>query len=168
MLDLDHFKRINDTRGHEVGDQVLRLFSDVLLYHRRSGDLAARVGGEEFALLLPYTDRVGAIQIEQRLRVSLHDACELHPSLNVDYSSGLAMLNANDASLTAFMVRAIRPCTVPSTKGAAVWSWLANFTEGRNKDAFMGLATECAFLLRQPCHSFGQNPTAALLNWLAL
>ena len=106
MLDLDNFKRINDTRGHEVGDQVLRLFSDVLLYHRRSGDLAARVGGEEFALLLPYTDRVGAIQIEQRLRVSLHDACDLHPSLNVDYSSGLAMLNANDASLTAFMVRA--------------------------------------------------------------
>ena len=106
FLDLDNFKRINDTRGHEVGDQVLRLFSDVLLYHRRSGDLAARVGGEEFALLLPYTDRVGAIQIEQRLRVSLHDACDLHPSLNVDYSSGLAMLNANDASLTAFMVRA--------------------------------------------------------------
>jgi diguanylate cyclase (GGDEF)-like protein len=106
MLDLDHFKLINDTRGHEVGDQVLRLFSDVLLYHRRSGDLAARVGGEEFALLLPFTDRVGAIQIEQRLRSSLRAACELHPALNVDYSGGLAMLNANDATLTALLVRA--------------------------------------------------------------
>ena len=106
MLDLDHFKRINDTQGHDVGDQVLSLFGGILQQHRRSGDLAARVGGGEFALLLPFTDRVGAIQIEQRVRTALRTTCQQHPGLDADYSSGLAMLNANDAGLMAFMARA--------------------------------------------------------------
>lgn len=106
MLDLDHFKRINDTQGHEVGDQVLRLFATVLLTHRRSSDLAARVGGEEFALLLPHTDRASAMLIEQRLRAALKIACSLQPQLNVDYSAGLALLQSGDDSLTTFMVRA--------------------------------------------------------------
>lgn len=106
MLDLDHFKRVNDTLGHEVGDQVLRLFSAVLKDHRRSSDLAARVGGEEFALLLPHTDLAAATLIEQRLRASLKAACAGKPHLTVDYSAGLAMLQATDATLIAFMVRA--------------------------------------------------------------
>jgi len=106
MLDLDHFKRINDTQGHEVGDQVLRLFATVLLTHRRSSDLAARVGGEEFALLLPHTDRASAMLIEQRLRAALKIACGPHPQLAVDYSAGLALLQGSDDSLTTFMVRA--------------------------------------------------------------
>jgi diguanylate cyclase (GGDEF)-like protein len=106
MLDLDHFKRINDTQGHEVGDQVLRLFATVLLTHRRSSDLAARVGGEEFALLLPHTDRASAVLIEQRLRAALKIACGPHPQLAVDYSAGLALLQGSDDSLTTFMVRA--------------------------------------------------------------
>jgi len=106
MLDLDHFKRINDTQGHEVGDQVLRLFATVLLTHRRSSDLAARVGGEEFALLLPHTDRASAVLIEQRLRAALKIACGLQTQLSVDYSGGLALLQTSDDSLTTFMVRA--------------------------------------------------------------
>jgi diguanylate cyclase (GGDEF)-like protein len=106
MLDLDHFKRINDTQGHEVGDQVLRLFASVLLQHRRSSDLAARVGGEEFALLLPHTDLAAALLIEQRLRAALKATCERQPQLKVDYSAGLALLQPTDDSLTTFMVRA--------------------------------------------------------------
>jgi len=106
MLDLDHFKRVNDTLGHEVGDQVLRLFSGVLKENRRSSDLAARIGGEEFALLLPHTDLEAATLIERRLRNALKAACALEPRLTVDYSAGLAILEAADTTLTAFMVRA--------------------------------------------------------------
>lgn len=106
MLDLDHFKRINDTQGHEVGDQVLRLFSAVLQDHRRSSDLAARIGGEEFALLLPHTSQEAAVLIEQRLRLALQAACEPQPVLTVDYSAGLALLQPTDLSLTLLMVRA--------------------------------------------------------------
>jgi diguanylate cyclase (GGDEF)-like protein len=106
VLDLDKFKNINDTLGHEVGDRVLRLFSEVLSSHRRSSDLAARFGGEEFALLLPHTDRAAAVLIEQRLRSALQAACATQPLLNVDYSAGLAMLNADDTSLTGLMARA--------------------------------------------------------------
>jgi len=53
MLDLDHFKRVNDTFGHVAGDTVLRKVSEILLQSVRGGDIAARIGGEEFILVLP-------------------------------------------------------------------------------------------------------------------
>jgi diguanylate cyclase (GGDEF)-like protein len=106
MLDLDKFKTINDSQGHEVGDRVLSLFSAVLGRHRRSSDLAARMGGEEFALLLPHTDQAAAVLIEKRLRFALQEECSAQPQLAVNYSAGLAVQNLGDTSLSAFMVRA--------------------------------------------------------------
>jgi diguanylate cyclase (GGDEF)-like protein len=106
MLDLDKFKSINDTMGHETGDRVLQMFSAVLRSQRRSSDLAARMGGEEFALLLPHTDVAAAILIEQRLRNALQLACAAQPQLAVDYSAGLAIQDTRDTTLSAFMVRA--------------------------------------------------------------
>ena len=66
-LDLDHFKLINDTHGHLVGDEVLRAAGVLLLQTSRSGDVVARTGGEEFAVLLPDTDAAGAFQFASRL-----------------------------------------------------------------------------------------------------
>jgi diguanylate cyclase (GGDEF)-like protein len=106
MLDLDKFKTINDSQGHEVDDRVLSLFSAVLGRHRRSSDLAARMGGEEFALLLPHTDQAAAVLIEKRLRFALQEECAAQPQLAVNYSAGLAVQNLGDTSLSAFMVRA--------------------------------------------------------------
>lgn len=67
MLDIDHFKRVNDSYGHAVGDDVLREFSRMLKNSLRQVDQAGRLGGEEFAVLLPDTDREGARQFAERL-----------------------------------------------------------------------------------------------------
>ncbi|APE31556.1 hypothetical protein BOX17_11725 [Halomonas aestuarii] len=68
LLDLDHFKRINDTYGHPVGDEVLSAFSDILLHQVRRLDTVARMGGEEFAVLLPNTDGEAAHRLAERVR----------------------------------------------------------------------------------------------------
>ena len=67
-LDLDHFKNINDTHGHLVGDELLRALGALLIQTGRSGDVVARIGGEEFAVILPDTSSAGAYQVAKRLR----------------------------------------------------------------------------------------------------
>ena len=68
LLDLDHFKKLNDTYGHPAGDAALRACAKVLLQHLRKGDLAARYGGEEFVVILPGTDEEGALHLAERVR----------------------------------------------------------------------------------------------------
>jgi diguanylate cyclase (GGDEF)-like protein len=67
LLDVDHLKQMNDTFGHAAGDQLLRAVADVLRGRTRGIDLAARIGGDEFILLLPETDRTGAMVALERL-----------------------------------------------------------------------------------------------------
>ena len=62
MCDLDHFKRVNDRYGHEVGDAVLARFGELLRELARDSDVPVRLGGEEFCMILPQTDRRGAEQ----------------------------------------------------------------------------------------------------------
>jgi diguanylate cyclase (GGDEF)-like protein len=73
LADLDDFKLINDSFGHHAGDEVLLAFADLLRAHGRDVDVAARLGGEEFAILLPETGREGASVVAERLRQSLSD-----------------------------------------------------------------------------------------------
>jgi diguanylate cyclase (GGDEF)-like protein len=68
MADIDHFKRINDLFGHQMGDEVLVLVSDLLLEELRTYDLAARYGGEEFCLVLPETSLKAALEVAERIR----------------------------------------------------------------------------------------------------
>lgn len=68
MLDLDHFKRVNDTHGHEAGDQVLRAFAGVLSGSLRASDMAVRYGGEEFLAVLPDTGTDAALGVAEKLR----------------------------------------------------------------------------------------------------
>jgi diguanylate cyclase (GGDEF)-like protein len=68
MLDIDLFKKVNDTYGHKVGDLVLKRLSGIVLEALREVDVAGRFGGEEFAILLPETDGKQAVEVAERLR----------------------------------------------------------------------------------------------------
>ncbi|MDV7339826.1 sensor domain-containing diguanylate cyclase [Terasakiella sp. A23] len=68
MLDIDHFKNINDTHGHAVGDEAIRVMTKLCIDSLRDTDVIGRIGGEEFAIILPMTDITGAWQIAQRIR----------------------------------------------------------------------------------------------------
>ena len=72
LMDLDHFKQINDTFGHERGDEVLAAVGAVMRTELRGGDFAGRSGGEEFIVMLPDTDRAGALRVAEHLRQAVH------------------------------------------------------------------------------------------------
>ena len=68
LMDIDHFKRVNDTHGHETGDRVIQRLAATCASHLRRIDLVARLGGEEFAVLLPRANKEPATEMAQRLR----------------------------------------------------------------------------------------------------
>jgi len=108
MLDLDHFKLINDRHGHGVGDQVLQGFSCLLQAQIRRTDLAGRVGGEEFAVLLPGVGIKGGVEFAERLRSALH-ARPMETSqggLQVTMSAGVTLLGYVGESGSMAMGRA--------------------------------------------------------------
>lgn len=76
LMDLDHFKRVNDTHGHDVGDKVLRSFAQLIDTLVRAYDVAARWGGEEFLVICPATDVDGAQALANRILASTSPACE--------------------------------------------------------------------------------------------
>ncbi len=96
LLDIDHFKRLNDEHGHLLGDEVLRLVGATLRRVCREYDTAARYGGEEFAVILPATGREEAFEVAERLRKAI---AEMPTGLGVTASLGVASfpLDAADA-----------------------------------------------------------------------
>jgi two-component system cell cycle response regulator len=96
LVDIDHFKQVNDKYGHQIGDQVLRQVSDMLGRDLRASDVLARYGGEEFVLLLPETSEKQGIAIAQRLREMIERAqfaSDAGAMFAVTVSIGLAMLD---------------------------------------------------------------------------
>jgi diguanylate cyclase (GGDEF)-like protein len=98
MLDVDFFKKVNDTHGHQVGDEVLKAVSHVVASSLRSGDVAARYGGEEFVTVLPGSDAEGATLVAERIRKRLEQT-EIKTSkgvLKVTASFGAASVRGPD------------------------------------------------------------------------
>ncbi len=75
ILDIDHFKQVNDTYGHLKGDEILKELAQIISHSARSSDIPVRYGGEEFVIILPETSLDGALVIAERLR----DRVENHP-----------------------------------------------------------------------------------------
>ena len=100
MLDLDHFKKINDRYGHPAGDEVLKHFTEQLRRHMRCEDMVGRLGGEEFAMLMPETASSGAQSVLDRIRRELAKAPldSIAPGFRYTFSAGVAELGLTESS----------------------------------------------------------------------
>ena len=96
MLDLDHFKRVNDLHGHAVGDSVLQHFAQQIQLQLRPQDIVGRIGGEEFLIVLPNSDAAGASSVLERLRLRIGDAQAQAP-LRYTFSAGIAAAVMGDS-----------------------------------------------------------------------
>ncbi|MFY9930412.1 MAG: GGDEF domain-containing protein [Streptosporangiaceae bacterium] len=113
LVDIDHFKTVNDTYGHLVGDRALRAVTDALRSHLRVYDLAGRFGGEEFVILLPHTREVDALSVAERLRariaemsIPVDEGDQDGPSVHLTISVGVAALDGVSRELTDMMAAA--------------------------------------------------------------
>ena len=102
MLDIDHFKKVNDTYGHEVGDKVIIALAQTLTAHIRKIDFAGRLGGEEFAILLPRANKEPAAEVAQRLRLLVSEQrVRVQPGKEINFtvSIGVAALRPTTRNL---------------------------------------------------------------------
>ena len=113
LVDIDHFKAVNDTYGHLVGDKALRAVTDALRGQLRSYDLAGRFGGEEFSVLLPQTREVDALNVAERLRahvaamsIPVDDGDASGPCVRVTISVGVAALDSTTRELPDLLAAA--------------------------------------------------------------
>ena len=110
MLDIDKFKRINDTYGHKMGDDVLVAFAGILLKMIRKSDYACRFGGEEFIVMLPETPLDGAIEIAEKIRKSIEALSlktENHQNVMITVSLGVTCVDLlNDPHIESAIQRA--------------------------------------------------------------
>jgi diguanylate cyclase (GGDEF)-like protein len=111
VMDLDHFKSINDRYGHAAGDAALQAAARLLREHQRGADLSARLGGEEFGMLLPETDLTGSVAVAERVRAAC-DALRVQvpggvfAPLTLTMSIGAAAFDVQDRSLDDVLRRA--------------------------------------------------------------
>jgi diguanylate cyclase (GGDEF)-like protein len=101
MCDLDHFKQINDTHGHGAGDFVLQVFGERLRATLREADLAGRIGGEEFLVILPETDLHGALPFAERLRRAIASTTVPLPGCDLEVTCSLGIAERIQGDLDA-------------------------------------------------------------------
>lgn len=109
LLDIDHFKDVNDTYGHDVGDEVLKQVTSILQEHLRTADLLGRLGGEEFAVLLPQTPPEEAERVAEKARRIVAGTmmeCSENPRLQVTVSIGVAWVDPDDPAPEEALKRA--------------------------------------------------------------
>ena len=133
MLDIDFFKKVNDTWGHAIGDRVLKHLARLLLGSLRLDDMAGRLGGEEFALLLPATSLEGGLALAERLRetVALQDVPTGTDSITFTISLGVSVLEADVSGIGESLARADAAMYHSKRNGRnRVTAWQAGMTGG--------------------------------------
>ena len=124
LADVDHFKKVNDTYGHQVGDAVLKKVAEIMRATLRPYDIVGRFGGEEFVIVIPNCDAAAANEIAERIRVRVMEerfTAMLHTqSFHVTCSFGVAIANA-------------APWNVDSTLAAADRALYTAKNSGRNR-----------------------------------
>ena len=125
LLDLDHFKKLNDTYGHPAGDAALRSLARLLDQHLRKGDQAARYGGEEFVVILPGSDAERSMRAAERLRAALEKHRFVFEGARIPLTASLGVaVWPGDGREPGGAARRRRPrrSTRPSRPAATAWS----------------------------------------------
>jgi len=135
IADLDFFKRINDTFGHHAGDDVLQRFADVLRMQSRESDVTGRLGGEEFAMLLPETPLGAAQEVARRIVEGCHsiELPRADPPLRCTCSIGVAEVIDEDQTVEATLRRADRALYRAKREGRDRWSGMDLTEVGRQR-----------------------------------
>jgi len=128
LADLDRFKAVNDQFGHAVGDRVLQIFAETITGALRATDLSGRLGGEEFAFLMPRTNAAEAQRIAERIRIQFAEAAR-----KVDG-------DAVDATVSVGVATATMPAQLSGLVAAADDALYRAKAEGRNRV----MAVDCA------------------------
>ncbi|MDR3577315.1 MAG: diguanylate cyclase [Anaerolineaceae bacterium] len=108
LLDIDHFKLVNDNYSHSTGDKVLIAFAKLLIKNARKGDICSRYGGEEFVILLPNTNQAACLEVAERLRQEL-SGCPIQVGQNavkITASFGVSQILPEDTDLASIIARA--------------------------------------------------------------
>jgi len=119
MLDLDHFKQINDNYGHQVGDQILQEFANRCKDSVREIDLVGRYGGEEILILLPETELIPTVKIAERIcsAVARTPIKASQQEISVTVSIGVAVKDENTVDLETLIARADQAMYIAKHKG---------------------------------------------------
>jgi diguanylate cyclase (GGDEF)-like protein len=100
MLDIDHFKKVNDTYGHEAGDLVIKTIANILMEHTRETDLVGRLGGEEFGIFLPKIEHNELLLIAERLRDRIENETIIYGDLILKVTSSFGVVSKNEEIAT--------------------------------------------------------------------
>ncbi len=149
MIDVDHFKSINDEAGHAAGDAVLSAVAQILRNNVRAGDFIARYGGEEFAATLPATDRDMALAIAERMRVAVAESSELQ------------QLAQRGVTISIGVAETTVALPVDAVMLAADRALYAAKAGGRNRCAFMEVANVLSTTARLRALAVGSQEPAA-------
>jgi len=137
LLDLDHFKQVNDKYGHDCGDQVLRDFGRLLTENARTTDIVGRFGGEEFLIVLPNTDGIRAAIVAERIRKAAEEHVYKHREflVRITVSAGVASFRAKQVSRNRVIVdRASMPPDVLEGDLSSIFKASYEDNQGRSRD----------------------------------